>query len=213
MADKKQAKSSSRRGMGFFLGGLIAAVVVGWVVFPWFLYGSKAQPVDFNHKVHVAEAGSCDECHGFRDDGSFVGIPRLDKCKDCHEPDSPYKSKKWNKNEDVFVTQYLRKNKEIPWSRYFRQPDCVFFPHVAHVKRAKLKCEVCHGDWGKLTTLPPYEYNRLTRVSRRVWGNYIGGGFPFIRTDYSKRMKMLTCQKCHTQRRKHDTKACFPCHK
>ena len=46
---------------------------------------NRPQPVDFSHKVHADKAGTkCEDCHAFRDDGTFAGIPTLDKCAGCH---------------------------------------------------------------------------------------------------------------------------------
>ena len=37
----------------FFILGLIASLIVGWVIFPQLLYSQKKQPVDFNHALHT----------------------------------------------------------------------------------------------------------------------------------------------------------------
>ena len=39
----------------FFILGLIASLIVGWVIFPKLLYSQKKQPVDFNHVLHNEE--------------------------------------------------------------------------------------------------------------------------------------------------------------
>jgi hypothetical protein len=39
----------------FFILGLIASLIVGWVIFPKLLYSQKKQPVDFNHALHNEE--------------------------------------------------------------------------------------------------------------------------------------------------------------
>ena len=67
----------------FFLIGLIASLVVGWVVFPKLLYSQKKQPFNFNHALHTEEVGDCDSCHYFYEDGRFSGIPKLDSCAAC----------------------------------------------------------------------------------------------------------------------------------
>ena len=33
----------------FFIFGLFASLVVGWIIFPKLLYSKKKQPIDFNH--------------------------------------------------------------------------------------------------------------------------------------------------------------------
>ena len=68
--------------------------------------------------------------------------------------------------EKVFVEQYLKPGKPIPWRIYSKQPPCVFFSHAAHLNSAGLECVKCHGDHGQTETLRPYEENRLTGYSR-----------------------------------------------
>ena len=36
----------------FFIIGLVASLVLGWVIFPQLLYSKKKQPIDFNHALH-----------------------------------------------------------------------------------------------------------------------------------------------------------------
>ena len=113
----------------FFILGLVASLVLGWVIFPQLLYSSKEQPIQFNHALHnelVDDA--CESCHFFREDGTYSGVPKLAQCIDCHEEvqgESPA--------EEKFVMQYVEKDREVPWLVYARQPDHVFFSHVAHV--------------------------------------------------------------------------------
>ena len=185
-------------------------LVVGFVLFaglgfwatPKILYAEKTQPFQFSHKVHVEQAGECTTCHDFREDGSFKGIPTLASCTECHgeEPngDTP--------EEKVFVEQYLKPGKPIPWRVYSKQPPCVFFSHAAHLKSAGLECVKCHGDHGQTEKLRPYEENRLTGYSRDIWGkNLMGMGDP------PNRMKMDDCADCHRENGVRD--ACFVCHK
>lgn len=73
----------------FFISGLIVSLIVGYVVFPKLLYSQKKQPVEFNHALHnvlddLVEKG-CDNCHFFREDGTYSGVPTLAQCIDCHE--------------------------------------------------------------------------------------------------------------------------------
>ncbi|MGD8494301.1 MAG: cytochrome c3 family protein, partial [Desulfobacterales bacterium] len=70
----------------FFILGLAASLIVGWVVFPKLLYSQKKQPIEYNHALHneLVEDG-CESCHFFREDGSYHGVPKLDQCIECHE--------------------------------------------------------------------------------------------------------------------------------
>ena len=48
----------------FFMLGLVASLVLGWVIFPQLLYSQKEQPVQFNHALHneLVDEG-CESCH------------------------------------------------------------------------------------------------------------------------------------------------------
>ena len=194
----------------FFFLGLVFSMIIGWVIFPQLLYSEKQQPFDFDHVLHVKELGDCESCHFFREDGTFSGVPKLSQCTDCHE--EPMGE---NPNEITFVEEYVAKNREVPWLVYSKQPDCVFFSHAAHVIKGKMECETCHGDYAESRNLKPYESNRITGVSRDIWGKNIAG----IKTHVYDRMKMDDCAECHKEangeggsvQTKRD--ACFVCHK
>jgi hypothetical protein len=185
----KQEKGGSGPVILFFILGLIASSVVGWVIFPKLLYSQKKQPIDFNHVLHVAEVdNSCESCHFFREDGTYSGVPKLEQCIECHEEvqgDSP--------DEIKFVEEYVSKGREVPWLIYSRQPDCVFFSHVAHIKGAAMDCVTCHGHIGESENLKVYEYNRITGYSRDIWGKSIAG----FKKNTWDRMKMDDCAECH----------------
>lgn len=179
---------SARLGWALFLVGFFGALFVGWVIFPQLLYSTKHQPINFNHAVHQEYAGMfCQDCHYFREDGSYAGIPDLWNCRQCHEmpmTDSEAEAK--------LVSEYIEPGKEIPWISYSRQPDNVFFSHAAHVKMAGMECTQCHRAVDKETTAPPVRINRLT-------------GYP------DELMKMYVCEDCHA--REHVSNACGVCHK
>ena len=194
----------------FFIFGLVASLVLGWVIFPQLLYSKKKQPVDFNHALHnelVEE--SCESCHFFREDGTYSGVPKLAQCIDCHEEvngDDP--------EEEKFVTQYVAKGREVPWLVYARQPDCVFFSHIAHVKMGEMDCVTCHGHIGESESLKDYEANRITGYSRDIWGKNIAG----IKWNSWDRMKMDDCAACHKKNNVNlgsvqtGRGGCFVCH-
>jgi len=187
-----------------FLVGLYASLVIGWLVFPKVLYSQKVQPLDFNHALHVEATGDCESCHYFRDDGSFSGIPKLDNCAQCHEEmlgDDPEEAK--------LVEEHISRGREIPWLVHARQPDCVFFSHAAHVKKAEMECEICHGPVGESEHSRVYERNRLTGYSRDIWGKNLAG----IKKNSWDRMKMDDCAECHARMKEGAKEACFVCHK
>ena len=210
------SEKSSKGGWIFFLAGLIPALIAGWVVFPMVLYSSQPQPINFDHFVHLdedagidgdTETERCGYCHGFRDDGTFEGIPKLAKCMECHDdPESPIGE---TQNEIEFLERYVSHEKEIPWLSYYKQPDCVFFSHIAHVQMGEMECRVCHGEHGTTERLPAYKANRLTGYSINIWGKNISGH----KKNTWDRMKMDDCAECHTKKGHEENNACFVCHK
>lgn len=194
--EQAEPASSPKGGAGgsillSFILGLVASLILGWVVFPQLLYSKKAQPFDFNHVLHMEEVSEgCESCHFFREDGSFNGVPKLAQCIDCHE-----EVQGETEDEAVFVEKYVQQEREVPWHIYSRQPDCVFFSHAAHVKLAGMDCVTCHGHMGESTSLREYQENRITGYSRDIWGWNIAG----IKTHTWDRMKMDDCAECHAK--------------
>jgi hypothetical protein len=195
----------------FFIAGLVVSLIVGWIIFPKLLYSQKRQPIDFDHALHMELVDDgCESCHFFREDGSYSGAPKLAQCIDCHEEvqgDSP--------EEEKFVTEYVAKQREVPWLIYSKQPDCVFFSHVAHVEMANMDCVTCHGPIGESENLKVYEQNRISGYSRDIWGKNIAG---FKRNSWD-RMKMDDCEDCHRKNSVNQGSVqtlrggCFVCHK
>ncbi|MBS3808653.1 MAG: cytochrome C [Desulfobacterales bacterium] len=205
-----QTVSSVKRSSGwvifvFFLIGLIASLISGWIAFPKLLYSTRQQPIDFSHKVHMGVVSNgCQSCHYFRDDGSFAGTPTNAECESCHM--YPMTS---DPDENKLVEEYISENKEVPWLSYAEQPPCVFFSHAAHVKGSDMECATCHGDIGHSDSLREYQENRLTGYSRDIWGyNMLRMG----EAKHGQRHKMNDCAACHLEETgsKGD---CFQCHK
>jgi hypothetical protein len=206
-------KEDSALGPGilFFIFGLVVSLLVGWVLFPQLLYSQKRQPIDFNHALHSGLVDNgCESCHFFREDGSYAGAPKLAQCIDCHEEVNGE-----DPEEATFVEEFVKKDHEVPWLVYSRQPDCVFFSHAAHVKLAGIECTTCHGPIGESESLKVYEQNRITGYSRDIWGHNMAG---FKRNSWD-RMKMDDCAECHAESRlaggsvQTRKDGCFVCHK
>ena len=207
-----------RSGLVYFGAGLIVALFIGWVLFPIALYSKQEQPINFNHALHMdseivdgiegdTEIEKCLFCHAFRDDGTFSGIPKLESCMECHDdPESPLGE---SPEEERFMADYVANEKEIPWLSYSRQPDCVYFSHIAHVQMGELECRTCHGDHAKSDTLPVYKKNRITGYSINIWGRNILG----FKSNSWDRMKMDDCAECHSKKGREENNACFVCHK
>jgi len=184
---KEENKSASGGGVIggiIFLAGFILALIVGWVVFPNLLFSQKMQPMNFTHASH--QDSSCEDCLTFRPDGTYAGIPKVDKCKECHE--SAMGS---TEDERILVEEYIQKEQEIPWRVYAWQPDNVYFSHAPH-KAKGVECTTCHRDVTKEKSLPAFKENRLTGYS-------------------SSTMKMIVCEDCHAERGVNNE--CELCHK
>jgi len=195
----------------FFMVGLIASLIVGWVIFPQLLYSQKRQPVAFNHALHNEEVDDgCESCHFFREDGTYSGVPKLAQCIDCHEEvngEDPEEAK--------FVNEFVAKDREVPWLIYSRQPQNVFFSHVAHVQKGEMECVTCHGHIGESESLRVYKENRISGYSIDIWGPNISG----IARNSWDRMKMDDCSACHVKENVNQNSVqtlrggCFVCHK
>ena len=177
--------------------GTLAALGAGWAGFPHAINRSRLQPVSFSHKVHADKAGTkCEDCHAFRDDGTFAGIPTLEKCAGCHA--APMGT---TAAEKAFIDQYVTPGREPQWADYARQPLNVFFSHGAHVKRGGMSCESCHGAVGASDSLRPYSEDRISGYSADIWK--VAG------TNHG--MKMANCVDCH--RANGMEHSCLDCHK
>jgi hypothetical protein len=191
------------RGIVPFLAGAVVALGAGWIGFPYVIYKSQPQPVNFSHKVHADKAGAkCEDCHALRADGSYAGTPTLDKCSGCHAA-----AMGTTVAEKNFIDQYVTPNREPQWKSYARQPDNVFFPHGTHIKRAGLRCERCHGDVGASDALRPYQEDRVSGYSRDIWGRPVSK----IALSSEGGMKMADCVSCHRQQGLEHS--CLDCHK
>jgi menaquinone reductase, multiheme cytochrome c subunit len=181
--ENKSASGKVVGGIVFFVG-FIGALVIGWVVYPSFLYSEKAQPINFSHVAH--QDTTCEDCHAFRPDGTYVGIPKIDKCKECHESQMGKE-----KSEQILVEEYIQKDREVPWLVYAYQPDNVYFSHAPHQAKG-VKCESCHRQVKDEKTVPLYYEDRLSGYSKTT-------------------MRMIDCEKCHVEQ--NGSNNCEICHK
>ena len=91
--------------------------------------------------------------------------------------------------EEHFVQEYVHKNKPVPWQTYQRQPDNVYFSHIAH---QDMDCTTCHPDVGRSQDLPQVAVHKFTGYTKHT-------------------MSMQECEACHA--REGASNACYVCHK
>lgn len=192
------------RNTAVFGFGLVAALLLGWFVFPRALYTRQDQPLAFHHKTHAEKSGSaqCSDCHTVREDGTFAGIPTVETCAGCHSDRLGTSN-----DEAILVDRYVKTGQQVPWLVYARQPANVWFSHAIHTRNAGLACKQCHSTYGESDQVRVYEQNRITGYSRDIWGHSISR-IKFMRRDG---MKMSDCEDCHRQR--HVDVGCLGCHK
>jgi hypothetical protein len=182
----KESSGKSAVGVLVFLAGFAVALIFGWVIFPELLYSQKSQPVNFSHALPDHQGAGCEDCHTFREDGTYTGIPKIAKCQECHESTMTE-----SQDEKVLVEEFIQQEKEIPWLVYAYQPDNVYFSHAPHQAKG-VECVQCHRDITNEQKNPPYRENRLTGYSRST-------------------MKMDACEKCHAEQAA--SNSCEICHK
>lgn len=133
---------------GFRTAFALAALVglaLGWFALPRLEYVRVTQPLRFSHKEHARQGVECAVCH-FAPDGSFSGLPGLNRCGACHKAASGGKSDN-DKEIDKFVWDYLSPKKPVPWLVSLALPDHARFPHQPHLGPSPLAgCASCHGD-------------------------------------------------------------------
>lgn len=182
-------KSSVIRSFLFFVGPFIACGILSFLIFDKgcssALKARANKPVVFTHKTHMTKHGikSCQHCHGFNKDGRFKGIPTIGDCKVCHERTA--------------FKEY--KDTDSPWETFVRQPDLVYFSHLAVLKSAKtVPCTSCHND--KATSLL---YDNMNDANYEIMAN---GKESAVKG----KMTMGKCMKCHTKLKISNT--CAVCH-
>lgn len=106
-----------------------------------------AQPIAFNHKVHIETASlNCKDCHLNVEKTAVATIPTLEVCQTCHNDEPLSKSP-----EEKILLQYVAEKKEIPWAQIYSVPEHVYFSHRRHVTIGGLECSSCHGNVASMT--------------------------------------------------------------
>ncbi|MBI2982124.1 MAG: cytochrome c3 family protein [Deltaproteobacteria bacterium] len=141
----RQRRLKERIGLAVIALGILLVIFLGMQQ----LKRRVAQPISFNHKIHVTELKlECNHCHAGVETGVFATLPSVEICMGCHV--APLSEKP----EEAKVREYAEKGMEIPWHRLTRMPDHVYFSHQRHVTFGKVSCELCHGKMGERTRPP-----------------------------------------------------------
>ena len=111
---------------------------------------APAQPVAYNHQVHIEAGLQCERCHAGAFEGKRAGLPPLSTCVSCHRrviPDHPEVEK---------LLEAWRTETPILWTRVnvLAKEAMVQFHHGAHT-RADVGCEQCHGDVAVMASAEP----------------------------------------------------------
>jgi hypothetical protein len=230
-ADGAACRLKCMSGLAPFLAGLVAALLFGWLIFPGLLFNEADQPFAFSHGTHLVKAGvTCADCHRFREDGSFTGIPQRESCLSCHDgiltpepgPRATDAESAAYAAEKTFMEDYAKVAGDIPWATHQKQPDNVFFSHAAHF----LKCYTCHLTMkGDLSLGSPGDPQKLCMTCHPSTGELDKGQATEVNllTGYSRAtLKMSECEKCHAhpghfsddgKGRTVANNACYTCHK
>lgn len=143
------------------ISSVVAVVAVGTLMLGVLViarsYGPAVkQPLAFNHKKHFEQGIKCSGCHDSVEKLAVAGKPRLETCMLCHETPLGQTA------AEEQVRQYAARGEEIRWSKLYKLPEHVFFPHESHVVGAKIECKTCHGNIGESVSPPKRPEINLT---------------------------------------------------
>jgi len=115
------------------------------------MYPKAKKEVPFNHKSHLTKYGTeCEMCHGYDDNGRFLGLPSVASCTQCHDPEAEYDRDPLVPKRKSFLSKYKESYK--PWKAHAKQPDLVYFSHKVVMSalddknQPRARCASCHGD-------------------------------------------------------------------
>ena len=144
---------------------LVAAAIILLALIATIIYATTRrdeyapeQPIAYSHLTHVTNKIECTFCHENGEGRSpHMLIPSAEKCALCHQ-----KTKR-DHPEVQKILKHAQAKTEPEWRRVygFAPSANVFFTHVPHL-RAKIACQICHGDVGQM--------NRVKRVVNQTMG-------------------------------------------
>ncbi|MBI4873954.1 MAG: cytochrome c3 family protein [Acidobacteria bacterium] len=135
-------------GLGFLLSGFAFLGQEG--------RSAGAQPIAFNHAVHVANGLACLDCHTGVETEARATIPALEACMNCHA------TALGKSAEEQKVRAFAAAGREPAWHPVSRVPAHVYFSHRRHVSIAKVSCATCHGPMEQLTAPPVNPFREFT---------------------------------------------------
>ena len=125
------------------------------VVFGWLLSAQKppetakdtpAQPLPYNHKLHLSLKLKCQDCHTNPDPGERMGFPATAKCMSCHALIGK------DKPAIRSLASFAQSGEPIPWVRVYSVAAGVYWSHRSHLE-ANLTCEGCHGEVAQMEVM------------------------------------------------------------
>ena len=132
--------------MRFACCSIIFAILCGLFVTGCSESVNHTQPIQFNHKKHLEDAGlKCFDCHIRVLAHEKASIPNIGICKGCHEQPMT------ESIEEKKLVDYIQKNQAIPWIQVHRVPDHAYFSHRRHVSIGKIARLACHGNVAAMT--------------------------------------------------------------
>jgi hypothetical protein len=167
---------------------LIAAGVLMFLLLTAFGYGiwstqqPPAQPIEFNHQLHLGFGVQCLYCHPGAWRQASAGLPTETKCWGCHQQ-LPIKNADQQKLAD-----YVTAGEPISWTPVFIQPDFVYFNHRPHIAAA-INCETCHGEISYMKVAQPQRRQNMgwcLKCHRNKAAN-----------DPEKLTRLTDCSTCH----------------
>ena len=138
----------AKAGVGVF-GVVLLAALTFLGVSSWAPATAKspAQPINFPHNLHVQQYKmDCQYCHADARRSEYAGLPSVTRCMGCHKITGA------SLPEVKKLAEYAARGESIPWTRVFKVPEFVYFPHKAHL-RAEIRCQTCHGPVETMTTV------------------------------------------------------------
>jgi hypothetical protein len=128
------------------LAGFVLFLLLGVALAAASRLGTRvAQPVRFNHALHIENGLACTDCHQGAEDAARATLPRAEICSMCHHEAMGESA------EEAKLVRFLSAGQEVPWVPITQLLPDVFFSHRRHVQLAGVACSDCHGAKEEVT--------------------------------------------------------------